>query len=48
MLAGRVEDKVLLDLMAHTHFRMVYDHRTPDDMIIQLQPLRQLITDLIK
>lgn len=42
-IAGDVEDKVLLELMAHTKFRKEYDHRTPERRLSQLQPVRDLL-----
>jgi integrase len=42
-LAGRVENSILLELMAHTNFRKEYDHRTPADILRQLQPVREVL-----
>jgi integrase len=42
-LAGNVEDKILLQLMAHTKFRKEYDHRSPEDILLQLQPALEAI-----
>ena len=42
-LAGRVENSLLLELMAHTNFRKEYDHRTPHDILKQLQPVREVL-----
>ncbi|MCF7940077.1 MAG: site-specific integrase [Spirochaetia bacterium] len=42
-LAGNVDQKILLELMAHTSFRKEYDHRTPEDILNQLQPAREVI-----
>ena len=42
-IAGRVEDKVLLELMAHTGYRAEYDHRSPEVILQQLQPVRQIL-----
>ncbi|MCF7815301.1 MAG: tyrosine-type recombinase/integrase [Candidatus Cloacimonetes bacterium] len=42
-LAGKVEEKVLLELMAHKSFRKEYDHRTPEDLFKQLQPAWEVI-----
>lgn len=42
-LAGRVENKVLLELMGHTSFRDEYDHRKPHKILAQLQPVRALL-----
>lgn len=42
-LAGEVEDKVLAELMAHTRFNPAYDHRTPERLMKQLQPVRELL-----
>ena len=47
-LAGEVEDKVLLDLMGHTKFRKEYDHRTPERMLDQLQPVREILDQRTK
>lgn len=44
-LAGEVEDRVLLDLMAHTKFRKEYDHRSPERILQQLQPVRELLEE---
>lgn len=44
-LAGAVENKVLLELMAHTSYRAEYDHRTPEDLLRQLQPVRKILED---
>lgn len=45
-LAGRVENKVLLELMAHTTFHPEYDHRTPEHVLKQLQPVREILEDV--
>jgi len=42
-LAGKVEEKVLLELMAHKSFRKEYDHRKPEDLFKQLQPAWEVI-----
>jgi integrase len=42
-LAGNVEDKILMQLMAHTEFRKEYDHRKPEDILKQLQPALEVI-----
>lgn len=42
-IAGKVENKILMELMAHTSFRGEYDHRTPRDLLGQLQPMKELI-----
>jgi len=42
-LTGHVEDKVLLELMAHTQYHTEYDHRTPEMILRELQPVRQLL-----
>lgn len=42
-VAGAVEDKVLLELMAHTGYRPEYDHRTPEKLLEQLQPIRPIL-----
>ena len=42
-LAGRVENKVLLELMAHTAFHPEYDHRDPEHVLTQLQPVREIL-----
>jgi len=44
-LSGRVTDKILMQLMAHTGFRPEYDHRTPERILEQLQPVRTLLED---
>ncbi len=47
-LAGNVENKVLMELMAHTSLRPEYDHRTPEMILEQLQPVRAILEDRIK
>lgn len=42
-LAGKVEDKILLELMGHTTFHKEYDHREPGHILKQLQPVRELL-----
>ncbi len=42
-LAGKVENKVVAELMAHTNFNPTYDHRTPETILEQLQPVRDII-----
>ena len=42
-LAGNVDQKILLELMAHTNYRPEYDHRTPEDILRQLQPALEVI-----
>jgi integrase len=42
-LAGNIDQKILLELMAHTNFRKEYDHRTPEDILKQLQPAWEVI-----
>ncbi|MFA6934677.1 MAG: site-specific integrase [Sphaerochaetaceae bacterium] len=42
-LAGRVENKIVAELMAHTKFNPVYDHRSPQTLLQQLQPVRDII-----
>ena len=42
-LAGKVDNQVLLELMAHTNFRPEYDHRTPEDILRLLQPVKPLL-----
>ena len=42
-LVGNVDQKILLELMAHTSFRKEYDHRSPEDILKQLQPAREVI-----
>jgi len=44
-LAGKVENKVLLELMAHTAFHPEYDHRKPEHVLAQLQPVRAILED---
>ena len=44
-LAGKVENKTLLELMAHTSFRPEYDHRTPEDILELLQPVKKILED---
>ncbi len=44
-LAGKIENKVLLELMAHTSLRKEYDHRTPEMILEQLQPVRAILED---
>jgi len=44
-LAGLVENKVLLELMAHTAFHPEYDHRGPEHVLEQLQPVRAILED---
>ena len=46
-LAGRVEDRILLELMAHTGFRPEYDHRTPEDILKLLQPVKMILENRI-
>lgn len=42
-LAGSIEDSKLTELMAHTGFNPVYDHRTPETRLSQLQPVREIL-----
>ena len=42
-LAGKVENKVVAELMAHTSFNPTYDHRTPEMLLKELQPVRELL-----
>ncbi len=42
-LAGNVDQKILLELMAHTNYRPEYDHRSPEDILRQLQPALEVI-----
>lgn len=42
-LAGNVDEKIILELMAHTNYRTEYDHRTPEDILKQLQPALEVI-----
>lgn len=42
-LAGNIDQSMLLELMAHTRFRKEYDHRKPEDILRQLQPVRKFI-----
>lgn len=42
-LSGRIENKLLLELMGHTSYRPEYDHRTPGRILEQLQPMVELI-----
>ena len=42
-LAGKVENKVVAELMAHTKFNPTYDHRTPEMLLKELQPVRDLL-----
>jgi len=42
-LAGRIENKVVAELMAHTAFNPVYDHRSPETLLEELQPVRSLL-----
>lgn len=42
-VAGKIEDSILLELMAHTGYRAEYDHRTPEQMLTLLQPVREVL-----
>lgn len=42
-IAGKIEDSILLELMAHTGYRAEYDHRTPEQMLKLLQPVRDVL-----
>lgn len=42
-VAGKIEDSILLELMAHTGYRGEYDHRTPEQMLTLLQPVREVL-----
>lgn len=42
-LIGNMDEKVLLQLMAHTRYRKEYDHRTPEKILEQLQPALDII-----
>lgn len=42
-IAGNVENKMLMELMAHTSYRAEYDHRTPEDLLKQLQPVKAIL-----
>jgi len=42
-LAGEIDQKLLLELMAHTRYRSEYDHRTPQRILEQLQPVLDVI-----
>ena len=40
MMAGNIHSKALLELMAHTGFHPEYDHRTPEMILRQLEPVK--------
>jgi len=42
-ISGKVENKILLELMAHTSYRGEYDHRTPAQILKQLQPVCEIL-----
>ncbi len=42
-IAGKVENKVVAELMAYTKFNPTYDHRTPETILRELQPVRELL-----
>lgn len=42
-LAGKIEDRVVAELMSHTQFNSIYDHRTPERLLEELQPVRELL-----
>ncbi len=48
LMAGNVENKILLELMAHTSFRPEYDHRTPEQLLAQLQPVKDILETQLK
>jgi integrase len=45
-LSGKIDNKQLLELMAHTSYRGEYDHRTPEMILEQLQSVAEVIEDL--
>ncbi len=47
-VAGKIENKALLELMAHTSYRPEYDHRTPEMILEQLQPVRTVLENRVK
>lgn len=44
-ISGTVEDRILEELMAHTGYRPEYDHRTPETLLRQLQPVRNILEE---
>jgi len=44
-LSGEISDQILLQLMAHTGYRQEYDHRTPETLLRQLQPVRKILEE---
>ena len=45
-MVGNVQTKNLLELMAHTRFRPEYDHRTPEMVLKQLEPIKQTLNEI--
>ncbi|MFA6892109.1 MAG: hypothetical protein WCQ66_08450 [Sphaerochaetaceae bacterium] len=44
-ISGTAEDRILEELMAHTGYRPEYDHRTPETLLRQLQPVRKILEE---
>lgn len=44
-IQGKVLDNVSLELMAHTVYHPEYDHRTPEQKLSQLQPVREILQE---
>lgn len=45
-MVGNVEIRNLLELMAHTRFRSEYDHRTPEMILNQLSPIKEILNSV--
>ena len=42
-LSNDIEVKDVQELMAHTGYQATYDHRTPDDIIMRLAKVKNVI-----
>ena len=45
-MVGNVQTRNLLELMAHTRFRPEYDHRTPEMVLKQLEPIKETLNEI--
>jgi len=45
-LSGKISNKDMLELMAHTSYRGEYDHRTPENILEQLAPVAKVLESL--
>ena len=48
LMVGNIHSKALLELMAHTGFRPEYDHRTPEMILKQLEPVKETLNSVFE